>query len=142
MDRYKDSDIDLHFLFRKFYTGKYLIFVFILLGLSLWEVLDSFQDKDGDRLLAILPVITPGIFALWQILLILKVDKEKLTKKVMEHWFLFTALLGSLPITFMNVLFLIVAWLIPTNRELVLSIDYRFWWEMGLGLQLLNVGLI
>jgi len=77
MDRYKDSDIDLHFLFRKFYTGKYLIFVFILLGLSLWEVLDSFQDKDGDRLLAILPVITPGIFALWQILLILKVDKEK-----------------------------------------------------------------
>jgi len=60
----------------------------------------------------------------------------------MEQRFLFTALLGSLPITFMSVLFLIVAWLIPTNRELVLSIDYHFWWEKGLGLQLLNVGLI
>ena len=148
MEHHSKNLIDFRCFWKKFYTGKHLILVIILLSFSLWGVLDSFQDTYGDRFLGVFPIVIPGIFAIWQMLLIFGVNKEKLTSNMMWRWFAFTATVGSLPLIIANLLFVFGAWLIPANRALISNPDiYYYWWDgpgggpgASLGSQLLLMG--
>lgn len=140
-DKHKSASYSLS-LWRYFYTKKQLLFVLSLLVLSFYGIIDSFHDIHGQRFFGALPIILPGVLAIWQTLSILKRDNNDLTTPIVVKWVSFTAVLGALPFIAMNILFTYVAWLIPANRLLIGATNYHSYWEGSIGSQLLKTGVI
>lgn len=72
MDEENNQHVTFRDLWKNFYTGKQLYLVLTLFALSCWGTIDSFRDADGDRILGALPIVMPGVLAIWQLIPIVR----------------------------------------------------------------------
>lgn len=128
--------------YKKMYSGRNLLIVFIILALSIWGTIDSFFDANGNRVLGAVPLITPALLSAWYLVSILREKEQQDTPNIVKKFLNATATI-SLPIVIVNVLVLLIAWMIPSIRTLVENYEgYHYWWDGSINMQIMLTGLV
>ncbi|WP_309082410.1 hypothetical protein [Zhihengliuella sp.] len=127
-------------LWRTLYATRWAAVSVLLFALAAWGTWDSFHDGDGERLWGAMFMLAPAALAGGA--LVSSAWRPGPSAQALSARFLLTGALAAVPLVLLNVVFLIVAWSVPANRAAVAGYPgYHSWWDGGLGLQIVLVGL-
>lgn len=141
MEKKNHYTVNMQELWKRFYTGRQLIFICVLFLLSCWGTIDSFYDPGGHRILGWFGFIAVAIVAIVQVTSILWEKKHDLPDILGRV--LFGALCGAVPLIIANGIFLIGGWLLLAGEtDLANPAVNHYWSEGTLGIQLLLLVLV
>lgn len=141
MEKEDYFDVTMRDLWKRFYTGRQLIFICILFLLSCWGTIDGFYDPRGHGMIGWFGYISIAIVAIVQVTSILWEKKHDLADVIKRT--LFGTFCGAAPLIIANGIFLVGAWLLLSGATDIANPAINHYWSAGsLGLQLWLLVLI
>lgn len=126
-------------VWRDLYATRWALLAAVLFALSCWGTWDGFHDAEGERWWAVVPMAAPAVLTIAYLLP--AAWRPGATAQDLTARFLVTGFAAVVPLAVLNVLFLIAAWVVPSNRAEVRAAAGHYWWEGGLGQQIVMTGL-